>query len=106
VLGRNQPKADAKPKGEKRDRKAAAEARELARQAAREVSDAEAAIARWQKQLSAIDQAMFAPASAAKELRDLTMGELSRRRGEVLRELELAEQQWLIASERLENQSA
>jgi ATP-binding cassette subfamily F protein 3 len=70
------------------------------------VTEAEAGIARWQKQLSAIDQAMFAPASAAPELRDLTMGELSRRRGEVTRELENAEQQWLIASERLEQQAA
>ncbi len=106
VLGRNQPKADAKPRAEKKDRKAAAQARELARQAAREVSEAEGVIARWQKQLSAIDQAMFAPTSAAPDLRDLTMGELSRRRGEVLRKLEQAEQQWLVASERLESQEA
>ena len=70
------------------------------------VSEAEAVVARWQKQLSAIDQAMFAPASAAAELRDLTMGELSRRRGEVLRELEKAEELWLAASERLERQEA
>ena len=49
---------------------------------------------------------MFAPDSAAKELRDLTMGELSRRRGEVTRELEQAELQWLTASERLEQQTA
>lgn len=106
VLGRNQPKADAKPKGEKKDKKAAAQARELARQVAKEVSEAEAVVARWQKQLSAIDQAMFAPANAAAELRDLTMGELSRRRGEVLRELEKAEELWLTASERLERQEA
>ncbi len=106
VLGRNQPKGDAKPKGEKKDKKAAAQARELARQVAKEVSEAEAVVARWQKQLSAIDQAMFAPTSAAKELRDLTMGELSRRRGDVLRELERAEELWLAASERLERQEA
>ncbi|MFM5885941.1 MAG: ABC-F family ATP-binding cassette domain-containing protein, partial [Novosphingobium sp.] len=106
VLGRNQPKGEARPKAEKKDRKAAAEARELARQAAKAVADAEAVIARWQKQLSAIDQAMFAPAEAAKDLRDLTMGELSRRRGEVLRELDQAEALWLTASERLEGQAA
>ncbi len=106
VLGRNQPKAEARPKGEKKDRKAAAQAREDARQAGKVVSEAEAAMARWQRQLSAIDQAMFAPGSALPELRDLTMGELSRRRGEVTRELEQAEQQWLIASERLEQQTA
>ena len=106
VLGRNQPKADGRPKGEKKDKKAAAQARELARQVAKEVSEAEAVVARFQKQLSAIDQAMFAPTSAAADLRDLTMGELSRRRGDVLRELERAEELWLAASERLEGQEA
>jgi ATP-binding cassette, subfamily F, member 3 len=106
VLGRNQPKGEAKPKAEKKDKKAAAQAREEARQVAKDVAAAEAAIARWQQQLSAIDQAMFAPDSAAPDLRDLTMGELSRRRGEVTRELERAEQQWVIASERLEQQAA
>ncbi|MCC6925864.1 ABC-F family ATP-binding cassette domain-containing protein [Novosphingobium sp.] len=106
VLGRNQPKGDARAKPEKQDRKAAAEARELARKTAREVADAEAVMARLQKQISAIDQAMFAPDSAAKELRDLTMGELSRRRGAIEKELEAAEQQWLEASERLESQAA
>ncbi|HQV04857.1 MULTISPECIES: ABC-F family ATP-binding cassette domain-containing protein [unclassified Novosphingobium] len=106
VLGRNQPKADGKPKGEKKDKKAAAQARELARQVAKEVSEAEVVVARWQKQLSAIDQAIFAPNSAAADLRDLTMGELSRRRGEALRELEQAEELWLVASERLERQEA
>ena len=106
VLGRNQPRADAKPKPEKKDRKAAAEARELARQVAKDVAAAEAMIARLQKQLSAIDQAMFAPDSAAADLRDMTMGELSRRRGEVMREFEQAERKWLEASERLESQEA
>jgi ATP-binding cassette subfamily F protein 3 len=106
VLGRNQPKAETRQKAEKKDRKAAAQAREEARQAGKEVAQAEAEIARWQQRLSAIDQAMFAPASATPELRDLTMSELSRRRGEITRELEKAEQQWLIASERLEQQTA
>ena len=102
VLGRNQPKADGGVRPEKKDRKAAAEARELARLARKAVTDAEAAMARQQKQLSAIDQAMFAPDSAAPDLRHLTMGDLSRRRGEVVKALEAAEQAWLEAAERLE----
>ncbi|HEX4846522.1 MAG TPA: ABC-F family ATP-binding cassette domain-containing protein [Novosphingobium sp.] len=106
VLGRNQPKADARPKPEKKDRKAAAEAREQARLARKDVSEAEAAIAKLQKQISAIDQAMFAPDSAAADLRKLTMGELSRRRGLVEKDLAVAEQQWLEASERLEQLAA
>ena len=49
---------------------------------------------------------MFDPAAAEPALGALTMGELSRRRGEITRELERAEQRWLAASERLERQSA
>ncbi len=106
VLGRNQPKVDARAKAEKKDRKAAAQAREDARQVSKAVSEAEAAIARLNAQSSSIDRAMFDPASAEPALSALTMGELARRRAEVTRELERAEQRWLIASERLERQSA
>jgi ATP-binding cassette subfamily F protein 3 len=106
VLGRNQPKADSRPKGEKKDRKAAARAREEARQAARDVAQAEAAMARLQAQASAIDRAMFDPASAELPLRDLTMGELARRRARITEELEQAEAAWLVASERLDAQAA
>jgi ATP-binding cassette, subfamily F, member 3 len=106
VLGRNQPKADARPKGEKKDRKAAARAREVARQAGKEVSAAEAEIAHLQAQASSIDRAMFDPASAEPTLRELTMGELARRRARLDEELERAEQRWLAAGERLEKASA
>jgi ATP-binding cassette subfamily F protein 3 len=106
VLGRNQPKGEVRAKGVKQDRKAAAQAREVARQIAKDVSETEAAIAQLQARGSAIDQAMFAPDAAEPALRNLTMGELSRRRAEVTRELEQAEQRWLEVSERLERQSA
>jgi ATP-binding cassette subfamily F protein 3 len=106
VLGRNQPKAESRPKGEKKDRKAAARAREEARQAARDVAQAEAAIARLQAQASAIDRAMFDPASAEAALRDLAMGELARRRAMITEELAQAEAAWLAASERADSQAA
>jgi ATP-binding cassette subfamily F protein 3 len=106
VLGRNQPKAESRPKGEKKDRKAAARAREEARQAGRDVAQAEAAMARLQAQASAIDRAMFDPASAEPPLRDLTMGELAHRRARITEELEQAEAAWLAASERLDTQAA
>jgi ATP-binding cassette, subfamily F, member 3 len=106
VLGRNQPKADARPKGDKKDRKAAARAREVVRQAGKEVSAAEAEIARLQAQASSIDRAMFDPASAEPTLRELTMGELARRRARLDEQLERAEQRWLAAGERLEKASA
>ncbi|MBO9518185.1 MAG: ABC-F family ATP-binding cassette domain-containing protein [Porphyrobacter sp.] len=106
VLGRNQPKSGSRAKGEKKDKKAAAQAREEARQIGKEVSDAEAAIARLQAQATRIDLAMSDPASADASLRNLNMGELARRRAEVGDELERAELRWMAASERLEGQTA
>src|SRR6187549_837536 len=83
VLGRNQPKAGKKPKLAKADRKAAARAREDARQIGKDIADAEAAIARLQARASSIDRAMFDPASAEPALRTLTIGELARQRAEL-----------------------
>ena len=106
VLGRNQPKAEARPKGEKKDRKAVARAREEAREAAKAVTDAEAAIAGLQAQVSAVDRAMFDPAKAEPELAKLAMGELAAKRGDLERQLQRAEERWLNASERREQQAA
>ena len=52
--------------------------------------------------LSAIDRAMFDPASAANEYKNLTMGELSQRRGKIVAAQEAAEAKWIAASEALE----
>ena len=102
VLGRNQPRQEGKPKGVKLDRKAAAQARETARLAKTRVSEAEALIARLQREISSIDQAMFDPGAAPPALAKLTMGELARRRKELADELERAEHAWLEANEVLE----
>ena len=106
VLGRNQPKGEARPKAEKKNRKAVARAREDAREAAKAVADAEAAIAGLQAQVSAVERAMFDPACAEPTLATLAMGELSTRRGKLQRELQRAEERWLNASERREQQAA
>jgi ATP-binding cassette subfamily F protein 3 len=106
VLGRNQPKGEARVKGEKKDRKAVARVREEAREVARAVEEAEAAIAGLQAQVSAVDRAMFDPAKADPALGKLTMGELSARRGDLERQLKRAEEHWLNASERREQQAA
>ncbi len=106
VLGRNQPKGEAKPKATKADRKASAQAREDAKAVKAKVSQAEAAVAKLQAQVSAIDRAMFDPASAIPELAKLTMGDLSQRRGRLADELEAAEAAWLGASEELEQLAA
>jgi len=105
VLGRNQPKPEGKRGGEKKAKKPTGRQQEEARQSRKALADAEALVARLQAQVSGIDRAMFDPASAEPELARLAMGELSRRRSQLAGELERAEQQWLRASERLEEQT-
>ena len=104
VLGRNQPKSDGdKPKaGAKADRKANAQLREQLRGLKKQVTDAEARIAKLQAEISAYDRAMFEPASATGDLAKLTMGELSRRRGVAAASLEEVEAGWLELSEAYE----
>jgi ATP-binding cassette subfamily F protein 3 len=106
VLGRNQPKAEAKPKAVKSDRRAAANVRKEASALKKAASDAEAESARLAAQCSAIDQAMFDPARAEPELALLPMSELSRRRAKLGEELSLAEARWLEVSEQLESLAA
>ena len=106
VLGRNQPQSEAKPKQSKLDRKAAAKAREEALALKKAATEAEAASARLMAQCSAIDRAMFDPASAPAELTSLPMSELNRRRAKITAELEAAEARWLQASEQLEKAAA
>jgi ATP-binding cassette subfamily F protein 3 len=106
VLGRNQPATEAKPKQSKQDRKAAARARDDARALKKAAAEAEAASARLMAQCSALDRAMFDPASAPSDLAALPMSELSRRRAKAAAELEAAEARWLEASEQLEGIAA
>src|SRR3569623_1519541 len=106
VLGRNQPPAETKAKQPKADRKAAAKTRDEARALRKAAAEAEAACARLAAQRSALDQAMFDPASAAPELRSVPMSELSRRRAKVAVELDAAEARWLAANEELEQLAA
>jgi len=102
VLGRNQPKMEAKAKQPKSDRKAAAKSREEAKALKKAAAEAEAISARLAAQCSALDQAMFDPAGAAPDLAALPMTELGRRRAKLAAELEAAEARWLEASEKLE----
>ena len=106
VLGRNQPKAEAKPKPVKVDRKAAAKAREEERALKKAAAEAEAASARLAAECSAIDRAMFDPAGADPKLAELAMGELTRRRAQLASELEVAEARWLEAVDQLERRAA
>ena len=91
---------------EPKDKRAEAQAREEARLARGAIAETEKLIARLQKQLAAIDQALIDPASASKELSALNAGELAKRRAVTAAELEAAEAQWLEANESLERQVA
>ena len=55
---------------------------------------------------SAIDRAMFDPASAEPALAKLTMGDLAQRRGKVAAELERVEAAWMEALEAIEEAAA
>ena len=106
VLGRNQPAAPAKAKGTKVDRKAAAKARDEARALKQAASDAERESQRLAALCSALDRAMFDPASADPKLAGLPMSELARRRSKLAAELEQAEARWLEASEQADSLAA
>ena len=102
ILGKGPAKEKVSKADRKEDKKAAAAAREAQAKLKREVSDAEADLAKLEVVLSAIDRAMFDPASAANEYKNLTMGELSQRRGKIVAAQEAAEARWVAASEALE----
>lgn len=103
ILGKNQPKSDGGAKGGKKgDRASQAQGRQKAQQLRKDVSAAEAELDRLTKERNAIDEAMFAPDKAGPKYAKMTMGELSRLRGEVNTQVDAAEQRWLALSEQLE----
>ncbi|MFC3580179.1 ABC-F family ATP-binding cassette domain-containing protein [Sphingomonas hylomeconis] len=101
ILGKNQPKNDGQKYG-KKDKKAAAQAREKVGDLKKSAQEAEAKTVKLTAELRALDLAMFDPAKAESYLKKLSMGELSKRRGEVAAKLEAAEAAWLEASEAVE----
>lgn len=102
ILGKGPAKEKLSKADRKEDKKAQAATREAQAKLKREVSDAEADLAKLEVVLSAIDRAMFDPAAAANEYKNLTMGELSQRRGKIIAAQEAAEARWVAASEALE----
>ncbi|MGE3690580.1 MAG: ABC-F family ATP-binding cassette domain-containing protein [Novosphingobium sp.] len=98
---------EARPVVNKKDqRKAAAEAREKSQGLRKAAKAAEAELIRLTAQRSAIDQAMFDPSSAQPGLARLTMTELMKQRADVAKQIELAEEAWLEASEAMEGIAA
>ena len=105
ILGKGPAKEKLSKADRKEDKKATAAAREAQAKLKRDVNDAEADLAKLEVVLSAIDKAMFDPQSASNEYKDLTMSELSQRRGKIVTAQEVAEARWIAASEALEKLS-
>ena len=110
VLGKNQ---EAKPTAgggsggnRKEERRLAAERRKQQSELRKTAGTAEKKIETLGKKLSAIDRAMFDPASAEQDYADLTMTELMKLRASIQDELEQSEAAWLEANEALETANA
>jgi ATP-binding cassette subfamily F protein 3 len=101
VLGKG-PSAAAAKTDKKADRRAAAEARERARTLQADVARAEKTLSELTEKRSRIERAMFDPATAGPEEKNCTMTELMKRRAEVEKAIEAAEQHWLQSCEALE----
>ncbi len=103
LILRGADKGDAKSPAPKRDKKeerrAAAAAREAQKEARKMLSSLEAEMAKLTARRSAIDSAMFDPSTATGDDAKRTMGELSKLRGEIDKQVEAAEARWLAASE-------
>ncbi|WP_417729679.1 ATP-binding cassette domain-containing protein, partial [Roseovarius sp.] len=107
VLGRNQPTSSSgKASGgnRKEERRAAAERRKQQTELRKTVTAAEKQMQTFGTELSAIDRAMFDPASAEPKHADLTMTDLMKLRAEIQDRLDQAEARWLEASDKLEQE--
>ncbi len=96
--------ATTKPR--KKDRVAAAKAREESAALRKRAQEAEADLAKLTEQRTAIDHAMFDPAGAAPQFADLSMTELMKRRAAIEAKLEASEALWLQTSGELEKIAA
>lgn len=106
ILGKSGGVSDAGEKMSKGDRKAQkqaqAQAREQGKSLREAVTKAEKALAALTAHRARIERAMFDPTTAGPEEAKLTMGELMRKRGEIEKQMEVAEAEWMAASEALE----
>jgi ATP-binding cassette subfamily F protein 3 len=86
----------------KDQRKAAAEAREKSQELRKRAKAIEGELEKLAAQRSAVDQAMFDPASVSGELARLTMTDLMKRRAQIEDDVAAAEAKWLEANEAIE----
>jgi len=90
---------DAPKLNKKEARKAAADAREKEQAARNAAKQAESAMERLTTQRTAVERAMFDPATAEGALAKLSMSDLMKRRADLTAQIEAAEATWLEASE-------
>jgi ATP-binding cassette subfamily F protein 3 len=102
ILGKNQPKNADGSKVNKKDKKAAAQARERAQAMRKTVTAMEEKLAKLTARRNQIDQALFDPKSAVAEDAKRTTTELMKLRADIVKELETLEIEWLVACEALE----
>ena len=93
-------------KSKKKDKAAAAAAREAEQQLKQRAKAAESELAKLTDERSAIERAMFDPATATPKLAKLTMGDLMKRRADLSDRIDAAEAAWMEASEALEREAA
>lgn len=100
LILRGAAKSEAAPKRDKKEeRKAAAAQREREAAARKAAAAAEAELTKLSARRSAIERAMFDPASAEGQYAKLSMTDLMKLRAEVSEKIEVAEAVWLEASE-------
>ncbi len=102
LAGEGKPAGKSEKGNRKEARRLAAEAREKGASLRKRAKQSEAELARLTAMRSAIERAMFDPSAAEAILRGLTMTDLMKRRGEVERKIQAAEEAWLEASEAME----
>ncbi|MCH4150681.1 MAG: ATP-binding cassette domain-containing protein [Sphingobium sp.] len=87
----------------KADRRSAAETRQKEKDLGNRAKKAESEVNRLTDLITAIDRAMFDPSSGDAALSGLTMTELMKRRADIDARIALAEEEWMKASEALED---
>ena len=100
--GNGAPGGGATGVNKKEQRRAAAEAREKGKALRVNANHAESALKKLNAELSAVDQAMFAPGSAQPSLAKLKMSDLMVKRASIQEQIGRAEGAWLAACEAIE----
>ena len=100
--GNGAPGGGATGVNKKEQRRAAAEAREKGKALRVNANHAESALRKLNAELSAVDQAMFAPGSAQPSLAKLKMSDLMVKRASIQEQIGRAEGAWLAACEAIE----